>query len=219
MDVPQPRIERPDLPEYMTWEELERLPAELAGEIELWDCRVVWCHRGPREHQVYTGKFWNALGRSARRDMTANPDHCWEANFETNVFLNANTKNDFVTPDFLVNRCLGDYVNVHVSDVLLAGEVLSPSNTVRDIEAKKARYAAGGIPSYWEVTLGRDPRRIAKVRAYGLEKGHGELPPGVTALRPDNYILAGEWSPDTAPDGIRFDFPFPIEIAWDELEF
>lgn len=36
-----PQDERPDLPEFMTWEELERLPEDVAGEIELWDGRVV----------------------------------------------------------------------------------------------------------------------------------------------------------------------------------
>ncbi|WP_433710930.1 hypothetical protein ACQP2U_32395 [Nocardia sp. CA-084685] len=36
-----PRLERPDLPEYMTWEELERLPGEIAEQIELWEGRVV----------------------------------------------------------------------------------------------------------------------------------------------------------------------------------
>ncbi len=32
-----PRAERPDLPESMTWEELERLPEEIAEQIELWN--------------------------------------------------------------------------------------------------------------------------------------------------------------------------------------
>jgi len=30
-----PQIGRPDLPEYMTWEELEQLPEEIAAQIEL----------------------------------------------------------------------------------------------------------------------------------------------------------------------------------------
>ncbi|OXR42264.1 hypothetical protein B7C42_05463 [Nocardia cerradoensis] len=34
-------IDRPDLPEYMTWEELERLPADVADQIELWEGRIV----------------------------------------------------------------------------------------------------------------------------------------------------------------------------------
>ncbi|WP_425436775.1 hypothetical protein [Nocardia donostiensis] len=35
----QPRL---GIPEYMTWEELEQLPAEIAEQIELRDGRVVW---------------------------------------------------------------------------------------------------------------------------------------------------------------------------------
>lgn len=218
--MPEPRIERPDIPEYLTWEELQRLPQEIAAEIELWDGRVVWLRRGPGEHQLYTGLFWNSLLRCARRDMAEHSDHCWQANFETNVFLRRGAKDDFVTPDFLVYRCLGeDYADVSAADVLLAGEVLSPSNTVRDVEAKKARYAAGGIPSYWEVVLGRDPRRIATVRAYALETGHGRLPEGITALRSTNYILAGEWAPVSTPEGIQIGYPFPIDIPWPDLEF
>ncbi|MFD8098144.1 hypothetical protein ACFV24_01275 [Nocardia fluminea] len=36
-----PGFERPDLPEFMTWEELERLPEEIAEQIELWAGRVI----------------------------------------------------------------------------------------------------------------------------------------------------------------------------------
>jgi hypothetical protein len=39
--VPVPDVEHSDLPEFMTWEELERLPEEIAERIELWDGRVV----------------------------------------------------------------------------------------------------------------------------------------------------------------------------------
>ncbi|WP_067721839.1 Uma2 family endonuclease [Nocardia yamanashiensis] len=102
--------------------------------------------------------------------------------------------------------------------MLIAGEVLSPSNTERDIEAKKARYARAGIPWYWEVALGRNPRRIASVRAYALEVGHGQLPLGVAPLRPANYIIAGEWK-QPGTEAISIDHPFPIQIPWAELEF
>ena len=33
----QPRIERPDLPEFVSWDGLEQLPEEIAAQIELWD--------------------------------------------------------------------------------------------------------------------------------------------------------------------------------------
>ncbi|MCX4098148.1 hypothetical protein [Nocardia sp. alder85J] len=71
---------------------------------------------------------------------------------------------------------------------------------------------------YWEVQIGRDPRRIAIVRAWALGHGPKDLPAGVTPLHPAFSVLAGEWcSADT--DGITVDFPFPLDISWTELEF
>lgn len=81
------RIEKPDLPEYMTWEELERLPEELADRIELWDGRVVWVRRGPREHQKFTRRLVNEIERCAREYMSTRPERRWEVESETNVFL------------------------------------------------------------------------------------------------------------------------------------
>ncbi|APB00343.1 hypothetical protein NS506_06307 [Nocardia seriolae] len=219
IDMPIPPVERPDLPEYMTWEELEQLPDEIAGEIELWKGRVVWVRKGPAEHQDYSVEFRNTLRRCAREDMSGEPDRCWRTSVETNVFFDAASKSDFVTPDFLVYHCLEhEYQNIHASDVLIAGEVLSPSNPEQDVEAKRAKYASGGIPWYWEVTLARNPRRIASVRAFALETEYGRLSDGVAPLRPVNYLMAGEWLSDVH-DGIDFDHPFPIHIPWSELEF
>ncbi|NKY84702.1 Uma2 family endonuclease [Nocardia veterana] len=214
-----PRIERPDLPEYMTWEELEQLPEEIADQIELWDGRVVWVRRGPAEHQAFTRRVTNAFERCARKSMSDQPDDCWRVESETNVFLGASGKTDFLTPDFLVYRCLpSPYQDVRATDTVLVGEVLSPSNTQSDMEAKKGRYATAGIPWYWEVTLARENSAIATVRAYALETEHGKLPAGVRPLRSANYLLAGEWT-TSAEEGIRFDFPFAITIPWSELEY
>ncbi|MEU1208515.1 hypothetical protein [Nocardia sp. NPDC005825] len=82
----------------------------------------------------------------------------------------------------------------------------------------KAAQCGAGIPWYWEVILDRDPLRISLIRVYGLETGHASLPEGVTSLRPANYIVAGEWNSGTAA-AISFDHPFPIHIAWGEIEF
>lgn len=212
-----PRVERPDLPDRMTWEELEQLPEEIASQIELWDGRVVWVRRGPAEHQDFTNLLWSALRRSARQAMTEDPEQCWRVSPATNIFLRPNGKSDFLTPDFLVYRCLdAPYSDIRAHDVLLVGEVLSPSNTQIDVESKKARYASVGIPWYWEVVLDRDVGGIAIVRAYALETGHGTLPPGVQPLRPANYLLTGEWAPDDV-GGIEIDFPFRIGIPWADL--
>ncbi|WP_084505822.1 Uma2 family endonuclease [Nocardia harenae] len=209
----------PDLPEFMTWEEFEQLPDEVADQIELWEGRVVWVRRGSGEHQLFTVRMRNAIENSVRKSMADRPETCWRVNVETNVFLGATGKSDFLTPDFLVYRCLETpFQDVRAADTLLVGEVLSPSNTRSDMEAKKSRYAAAGISWYWEVTLAHTESAIATVRAYALETKHGVLPPGVRPLRPANYLIAGEWTASDE-DGIRILFPFPIEIPWSELAY
>ena len=206
------------MPESMTWEELERLSEDVAGEIELWDGRVVWVRREPAEHQNYTGLMWSGLRRAAREARSTQPERCWEVAQETNVFFGQTGKSDFMTPGFLVCRCrAAEFDDVRTRDVALVGEVLSPSNTPADLEARKARFARAGIPWYWEVAVVRGPARVEVVRAYALETRHGELAEGVRPLHPANYVLAGEWTPRD-PGGIDFDFPFPIHIPWAELE-
>ncbi|WP_371851825.1 hypothetical protein [Nocardia flavorosea] len=53
-------VERPALPEYITWEELENLPDEVASQIELRDGRV-WLRRGPGEHQTAVRRLTNDI--------------------------------------------------------------------------------------------------------------------------------------------------------------
>lgn len=217
--MPLSRTDEPDLPEFMTWEELERLPEEIASRIELWDGKVMWVRRGPAEHQVFTNRLWVALEKHTRDIARTTPSECWRVTTETNVFLGSHGKSNFLTPDFLVHRCLsGPYQDIRAADALLVGEVLSPSNSRSDMEAKKARYAGAGIPWYWEVSLAHTISAIATIRAYALETGYGELPPGVRPLHPADYRLAGEWTPaDEA--GVHIDFPFPIRIPWTDLEY
>lgn len=181
-----PPIERPDLPEYMTWEELERLPEEIADQIELWDGRVEWVRRGTAEHQAFTRRVTNAFERCARKGMPNQSNTCWRVESETNVFLSGSGKSDFLTPDFLVYHCLpSPYQDVRATDTVLVGEVLAPSNTQSDMVAKKGRYATAGIPWYWEVMLARENSAIATVRAYALETGHeGSPQASVRSARP-----------------------------------
>ncbi|WP_228828124.1 Uma2 family endonuclease [Nocardia beijingensis] len=213
-----PRIERSDLPESMTWEELQRLPDELAEQIELWNGRVVWVGREPGDWRVFAGRFTNSLERCARMSMSHGSERGWRVNSETKVFLGRTGKSDFLTPDFLVHRCLeSPSQDVRGSDVLLVGEVLSPAITQTDIEAKKIRYASAGIPWYWEVTLAREISAIAVVRAYGLDIGHARLPNGAQPLHSANYIVAAEWTHENS-DGLEFSRPFAIVIPWTELQ-
>lgn len=213
-----PDGERPELPEYMTWEELEQLPEEIAERIELWDGRVVWLRRGPHEHQEFTNLLWSELRRCARSAMSADPEQCWRVCTETNVFFGRTGMSDFVTPDFMICRCLPQpYQYVRSDGVVLVGEVLSPSNSDTDMELKRARYAKAGIPWYWEVTLATQRSEIAHIHAYTLIP-EIDPPPGITVLHRANYILAGAWSPTDA-GAISINHPFPITIPWSALQF
>ncbi|MGW5314812.1 Uma2 family endonuclease [Nocardia thailandica] len=209
----------PDLPEFMTWDQLEQLPEEVAARIELWSGRVVWVRRGPAEHQAFTFSLTGALKRSARDARAADPRRWVRVDFETNVFFGSTGKSDFVTPDFVAYRCLDrPYQDMRAADTVLVGEVLSPSNAPAEMEAKRARYAAGGIPWYWEVGLHPQRSEIAFVHAYVLESESGTLPPGVRPLHKANYLLAGTWAPHNSTE-ISIEFPFPITIPWSDLEF
>lgn len=209
----------PDLPDRLTWEELKRLPEEIAENIELWEGTVVWVRRGPTEHQTFTRRLVNELERCVRRANPQQPQRCWRVELETNVFFGRSGKSDFVTPDFLVFRCpTAPFQDVRADDVALVGEVLSPSNSHGDVEAKKARYASAHIPWYWEVELDRNAGSIGTIRAYALEIEQAHLVEGVRPLRPFNYTLAAEWTHDDTT-GIAFDHPLPIHISWSDLEF
>ncbi|WP_342215760.1 hypothetical protein [Nocardia farcinica] len=65
---------------------------------------------------------------------------------------------------------------------------------------------------------GLAPGAFAPGRAYVHPPAHGRIPEGVRPLRPANYLLVGEWAPGDA-EGVRIEFPFPIDIPWSELEY
>jgi hypothetical protein len=209
-----------DVPEYLSWDELQGLPEHIAAGIELWDRRVVWSRRGPLEHQRFSRRMCHAIESDARRAMREfagdGVTPCWQVEAETNVFFSAD-KSSFLTPDFLVRRCLPRGADTAAADVVLAGEVLSGSDTPRRRAWKMDRYAEAGIPWYWEIEL--DTARswdISVIRAHELIT----VPVtglAVKPLRPAVYIPVGEWEPGDA--GIDFPEPFPLRITWDDLAF
>ena len=207
------------VPEYLTWDELLQLPGDIPNEIELWDRKVMWNRRGPAEYQRYTGRMHDALEANARRAMTDSvheyEKQLWQVGLMTDVFFAAD-KSSVLTPDFMVRRCLPPGVDTAAADVVLIGEVLSPSDTLKRRDWKMERYAEAGIPWYWEVELDPTSLDISVVRAYELVT----VPSAglaVKLLRPAMYGLVGEWEPGDI--GIEISAPFDIHISWDELAF
>lgn len=207
---------RSDIPDRMTWEELELLPQEIARQIELHDGRVVWARMPKPRHQRFSRRVGNVLERNAQAAIrTGEPSGCWQADMECNVFFN-HGKNDFRTPDFVVYHCLDEIDDdIAAHDVVIAGEILSPSNDEEDIENKKAKYAEAGIPWYWQVTLVAGD--IAVLRVYALEESTN-LPDGIVPLRQRNFIQTHEFVA-LEDQKIHLDLPFPIDIDWAELRF
>jgi hypothetical protein len=205
----------------MSWDELQQLPEDVASDIELWDRRVVWNRRGPLVHQRFAVRMRNALESNARRAMQsgagdAGEPRCWEVEVETNVFFTPD-KSSFLTPDFLIRRCLPRNADTSASDTVLVGEVLSGSDTPKRRAWKMDRYAEAGIPWYWEVDIDADASwDISAVRAYELaEVVVADL--AVKPLRPTFYLPIGEWEPGDG--GIEFPEPFGLQISWDDLAF
>ncbi|WP_425831951.1 Uma2 family endonuclease [Streptomyces fractus] len=209
-----------NLPETMTWDELDELPGDIAKDIELWQGRVVWNKRPPMEHQRAARRLCNAIEANARRAMRdetgGKEERCWQAETETNVFFTPG-KSTFLTPDFLVRRCLPRGADTFVGDTVLVGEVLSGSDTPKRRQWKMNRYAEGGIPWYWEIELDSGGTwDVTAVRAYGLAAlDHAGL--AVKPLRPALYVPVGEWEP--AGLGIEFPEPFAMGIGWEDLAF
>ncbi|MEV7090610.1 Uma2 family endonuclease [Streptomyces sp. NPDC093085] len=209
-----------NLPETLSWEELQELPDDLAEGIELWQGRVVWNRRGPLEHQRFAVRMRNALEADARRakreETSGKEQRCWQVGMGTNVFFTPD-RSSFLTPDFLVRRCLPRGADTFAADTVLVGEVLSGSDTPRRRQWKMDRYAEATIPWYWEIEL--DSGRtwdITLVRAYELVTiDRAGLP--VKPLRPSVYVPVGEWEPDGL--GIEFPEPFALSIAWEDLAF
>ncbi|MEN3309891.1 MAG: hypothetical protein V7603_6093 [Micromonosporaceae bacterium] len=81
----------------------------------------------------------------------AAPPDLFVASAGAGVFVNDNT---YYIPDVLVFRrsVIGRGVRgVKPADVMLAIEVLSPSNSRQDLVLKRYEYARAGIPLYWIV--------------------------------------------------------------------
>lgn len=208
------------VPEYLSWDELQDLPDEIADDIELWEGRVVWNRRGPLVHQRFSVRMRNALESEARRAMAhatrEGDEQCWEVEVEENVFFKSD-KSSFLTPDFMVRRCMPRDARTTAADVVLVGEVLSKSDTQPRVDWKRERYADAGIPWYWEVELDSASWDISRIRAYELVVVQAEGLK-VKPLRRAVYLPAGEWEP-TDSAGIEFPEPFDMNISWDDLAF
>lgn len=120
------------------------LPEDNSQRIELVDGMLLVSPLGSYRHQQLAGRAYAALLGACPREL--------EATIELNVLLSSGR---LVIPDFTVVRPREAGVMFPVSDVVLVGEVFSPSTRLNDEGLKRGLYAKAGVPYYLMV----DPSR------------------------------------------------------------
>jgi Uma2 family endonuclease len=113
------------------------LPEDNSQRIELVDGALLVSPLGSYRHQQLVGRVYAAL-------VAACPDTL-EATIELNVLLSSGR---LVIPDFTVVTPREAGVMFPVSDVVLVGEVFSPSTRLNDAGLKRSLYAKAGIRYY-----------------------------------------------------------------------
>ncbi len=171
-----------------TIDEVLELP-DNGMRYEFIDERLVVSSVPPPRHQRAARRLANLLEAGAPLDL------------ESSVEVNLRIGVELLIPDVVLAKSasLGDAKVVHVDDVHVAVEILSPGNTKFDRAWKPRRYAEGGIPTYLEVEL--DGVGAPRVTAFEL-RGKGYV--RFAEARADETLAL------TEPYGIRFD---PAELA------
>lgn len=197
----------------MTWDGYLSLPVELAARLELCDGRPLWIAEemiGSREslaHQTFVSLLSAALRRTGAPDVTVISHR--------RLFLRPD-RSSFTTPDVALLRH-PDHPghDLFAAAVTLICEVLLPSDEYPRVVERQQRYCNAGIPFYWEVELDCTGWAISEIRAFARQDGHGILFNNATPRYPSSYLPIGEWRQG---DTISIAHPFPIRIAWSELD-
>lgn len=129
-----------NLPERQDWtvDDLASLPPDL--RYELLDGRLILSSPNAI-HQFLCNQIVNSLSANCPDDLLVV--------FDLSVSFDLRAE---LRPDFVVMREEGvGRTPVWAEDVLLAGEVISPSSIISDREGKAKKYASIGIPHYWTI--------------------------------------------------------------------
>lgn len=129
-----------------TLDDLLALPEDNSLRIELVDGALVVSPLGSVRHQRLITRIVVALASACPAGF--------EATVELNVMLSGSR---LLIPDFTVIKPGATGVAQPVEDLLLVGEVLSPSTRIHDLVVKRQLYAEAGVPYYLMI----DPKEPA----------------------------------------------------------
>jgi Uma2 family endonuclease len=113
------------------------LPEDNSQRVELVDGMLLVSPLGSYRHQQLVGRSYAALLNACPSEL--------EATVELNVLLSSGR---LVIPDFTIVKPREAGVMFPVSDVVLVGEVFSPSTRLNDAGLKRSLYAKAGIQYY-----------------------------------------------------------------------
>ncbi|MCX2955048.1 Uma2 family endonuclease [Lentzea sp. NEAU-D7] len=120
-----------------TLKDVLALPEDHSQRIELVDGMLLVSPLGSYRHQRLVGRVFVAL------------DSACPAQFEATVELNvALSSGRLLIPDFTVVKPCDADITFPVSNLVLAGEVLSKSTRMNDLVLKRHVYAEAAVPYY-----------------------------------------------------------------------
>ncbi|MFE9749132.1 Uma2 family endonuclease [Saccharothrix saharensis] len=163
-----------------TLDEVMALPEDSTQRVELVDGSLLMSPIGNVRHQRLLFRIATALQAACPPGLEALPG----LNLEI-------SSSRMLIPDFTVNVAGEEGLLLPASELVLAGEVLSPSNRVNDLVLKRKLYADAGIPFYLVV----DPEGD-EVTATMFELDAGEY---VESARSADGVL-------------KLERPFPVTI-------
>ncbi|MEU4446857.1 Uma2 family endonuclease [Actinosynnema sp. NPDC050801] len=177
--------EHPILDHHGPWTltDVMALPEDTFQRVELVDGSLLVSPSGTYPHQLVLGSITMALSRASPVG--------WEALPGANVLLSPVR---MLIPDFTVNVAGADGSLLPAADLVVAGEVLSPSCSVNDLVLKRKLYAEAGVPFYLVV----DPKD-GEVTATMFEWEAGEY---VESARSEGGVLT-----------LTRPFPVTIELS------
>jgi Uma2 family endonuclease len=196
------------LPE-ITLDVYKALPEDVSKQIEVVDGWMVRCESAEPTHQTIQRNFANHLW-SAVKAHDASKRSCHRVIHDVDVLIADAPKFHFRRPDVVVYRCIdadrGKWGRKpYASDCLIVLEIVSADSVATDLRAKRAEYAAVGIPHYWVVRMTDNDGPAISVERLLLTLDGDYISEGVAVRGRDFHAV----------DTIN---PFSLKLTWQELD-
>ncbi|MBB5787074.1 Uma2 family endonuclease [Jiangella mangrovi] len=164
-----------------TVDDLDQFPENDGNRYELVDGVLVVSPSPRPKHQWISTELFRALDRACPADLKV---------FYAPLDWQPNQRNS-LQPDLLVVARDDVRDGPLTRPLRLAVEILSPSSRLYDTKVKFAKYAEGGVTSYWIV----DPDGGPSIVAYELRDG--------------DYVETARGSGD---DEVHLELPYPVTV-------